>query len=152
MFDFLNVIKAFFLGIIEGVTEWLPVSSTGHMLVFNGLWPMQNVSEGFWESFLYMIQLGAILAVVILFWKRMWPFRRPGKAVADAAADPQSGGKAPAWINMPIVKTWLKVVVACVPGAPYQSFGCCAMIGPLDSVSVKRTSAVPPNRSVTTQA
>lgn len=116
MFSFLNVIKVFLLGVIEGVTEWLPVSSTGHMLLLNGLWPLQNVSEGFWETFLYMIQLGAIIAVVILFWNRMWPFRRPS-GEGDTAPQLQIGGKALFAVKMPVVRTWLKVVVACIPGA-----------------------------------
>ena len=103
MLDFLNAIKVLILGIIEGITEWLPVSSTGHMLLLNGLWPLKNVSDGFWDTFQYMIQLGAILAVVILFWKRMWPFRKP-----------QEGKSA---VKMPVIRTWLKVVVACIPGA-----------------------------------
>ena len=103
MFEILNAIKVFILGVIEGVTEWLPVSSTAHMLLFNGLWPLKNVSEGFWDTFQYMIQLGAILAVVILFWKRMWPFRKP-----------QEGKSA---VKMPVVRTWIKVVIACIPGA-----------------------------------
>ena len=103
MFEILNAIKVFILGVIEGVTEWLPVSSTAHMLLFNGLWPLKNVSAGFWDTFQYMIQLGAILAVVILFWKRMWPFRKP-----------QEGKSA---VKMPVVRTWIKVVIACIPGA-----------------------------------
>ena len=114
MFHFLNLIKILLLGILEGITEWLPVSSTGHMLLLNRLWPLQDVSEGFWETFLYVIQLGAILAVVILFWKRMWPFRRP---VAAAADDQAPGSKVPSWIRLPVIQTWLKVVVACIPGA-----------------------------------
>ena len=112
MFEFLNLVKAFLLGILEGITEWLPISSTGHMLLFNGLWPMKNVSEGFWDSFLYMIQLGAIIAVVILFWKRMWPFRKPA-----GPEEAQENGKKLSWIKMPVIRTWIKVVIACIPGA-----------------------------------
>ncbi len=113
MFDLLNLVKTFLLGILEGVTEWLPVSSTGHMLLMNRLWPLQNVSESFWETFLYTIQLGAILAVVLLFWKRMWPFRKP----AATAEEPPHDEKLPGWIKMPVVRTWVKVVIACIPGA-----------------------------------
>lgn len=102
MFDFLDAIKIFFLGVIEGITEWLPISSTGHMLLFDAFFPL-NVTEEFKEVFLYVIQLGAILAVLLLFWKRMWPFRLPkqGRPL----------------VKMPVIRTWLKVAVACIPGA-----------------------------------
>ena len=101
MFEILDAIKAFFLGIIEGVTEWLPVSSTGHMLIFDALFPM-GVSAEFKEVFLCVIQLGAICAVVLLFWNRMWPFqkREEGKPL----------------VKKTVVINWLKVALACVPG------------------------------------
>lgn len=107
--DILNAIKFFFLGVIEGITEWLPVSSTGHMLLFKGLWPPQGVSDGFWDLFLYAIQLGAILAVVVLFWKRMWPFAMPRRGG-------DSGGTLRSMVKVPVLKTWLMVIIACIPG------------------------------------
>ena len=69
MLSFIEILKAILFGIVEGITEWLPVSSTGHMILLNEFVHM-NVSEEFWDMFLVVIQLGAILAVVLLFWKR----------------------------------------------------------------------------------
>ncbi len=100
--DFLEILKVTFLGIIEGITEWLPISSTGHMLLVDEFVQL-NVSDSFKEMFFVVIQLGAILAVVILFWRKMWPFQLKDK-------------------TQPVVKKqtlslWLKVVIACIPGA-----------------------------------
>lgn len=66
-------LKAVLFGIVEGITEWLPISSTGHMILLNEFVKLE-VSEEFWEMFLVVIQLGAILAVVFLFWDQIWPF------------------------------------------------------------------------------
>ena len=73
MATFLELLKAVLFGIVEGVTEWLPISSTGHMILLNEFVHM-NVSEAFWEMFLVVIQLGAILAVVALYWNQIFPF------------------------------------------------------------------------------
>ena len=67
------ILQAIFFGIVEGITEWLPVSSTGHMILVNEIWPM-HVNKDFMSMFLVVIQLGAILAVVITFWNDIWPF------------------------------------------------------------------------------
>lgn len=93
-------IKSILLGIIEGITEWLPISSTGHMILFN---EFTNTKSGFLTSdvFLYVIQLGAILAIVTLFFKKLNPFS-PSKTREE---------KANTW------QMWFKVVVACVPAA-----------------------------------
>ena len=99
MIEFLKVL---FLGIVEGITEWLPISSTGHMLLVDEFLRL-DASESFKEMFFVVIQLGAILAVVFLFWKKMWPFRR------------EEGGAIV--VRKKTVSTWIKVVVACVPGA-----------------------------------
>lgn len=100
--SFIEILKVIFLGIVEGITEWLPVSSTGHMLLVDEFIKM-NTSEEFKEMFFYVIQLGAILAVVLLFWNKMWPF-----GLTD--------DKKPA-IKKDIFSVWFKVVVACIPGA-----------------------------------
>lgn len=71
----IELIKVIFLGIVEGITEWLPISSTGHMLLVDEFIQM-NITQEFKDMFLVVIQLGAILAVVILFWEKMWPFQR----------------------------------------------------------------------------
>ena len=97
-----ELLKTIFLGIVEGVTEWLPVSSTGHMLLVDEFLRL-DASEEFKSVFFYVIQLGAILAVVFLFWNQLWPFRRK----------PEGG----LLVRRKSVSLWLKVVVACIPGA-----------------------------------
>ena len=97
-----ELLKTIFLGIVEGVTEWLPVSSTGHMLLVDEFLRL-DASEEFKSVFFYVIQLGAILAVVFLFWNQLWPFRRK----------PEGGLR----VRRKTLSLWLKVVVACIPGA-----------------------------------
>ena len=72
--EFLEIIKAIILGIVEGITEWLPISSTGHMILVDEVLKL-NMSPEFMEMFLVVIQLGAILAVILLYWKKIWPFK-----------------------------------------------------------------------------
>ncbi|MDE7287777.1 MAG: undecaprenyl-diphosphatase, partial [Lachnospiraceae bacterium] len=69
----IEFLKAVLFGIVEGITEWLPISSTGHMILLDEFVKL-NVSDDFMQMYLVVIQLGAILAVVILFWKQIWPF------------------------------------------------------------------------------
>ena len=71
--NIIELIKVIILGIVEGITEWLPISSTGHMILVDEFMHL-NVSEEFMEFFLVVIQLGAILAVVVLYWNKLWPF------------------------------------------------------------------------------
>ena len=80
--DIVEILKAVLFGIVEGITEWLPISSTGHMILLNEFVTL-NVSEEFWEMFLVVIQLGAILAVVLLFWNKIFPFRFREKPVVQ---------------------------------------------------------------------
>ncbi len=100
--DIIEMIKVFILGIVEGITEWLPISSTGHMLLVDEFIKM-NMSAEFKEMFFVVIQLGAILAVVIIFWNKMFPFQFKDKTQPIIKADTFS--------------LWFKVVVACIPGA-----------------------------------
>lgn len=88
----MEIIKAIILGIVEGITEWLPISSTGHMILVDEFIKM-DVSPEFMEMFLVVIQLGAIMAVVVIYWKRLIPTNRA------------------TWIM------WLKIIVACLPAA-----------------------------------
>ncbi len=97
----IEMIKAFVIGIVEGITEWLPVSSTGHMILLNEFIKL-DVSPEFWELFEVVIQFGAILAVIILFWKKIFPF---------------SFKKDTPFVRMDVVSTWLKVIVAVIPAA-----------------------------------
>lgn len=97
MLEFLKVI---FLGIVEGITEWLPISSTGHMILVEEFMQL-NVSADFMEMFRVVIQLGAILAVVILYFPKLWPF-----------CSPRNG-----WIRRDTWALWFKVLVAVLPAA-----------------------------------
>ncbi len=108
--DFIEIIKAVILGIVEGITEWLPVSSTGHMILVDEFLKL-DMSEEFKEMFEVVIQLGAIMAVVLLYWKKMFPF---GKK--DNAHPLKSTGFG-AYVKTDIFSMWFKVLVACVPAA-----------------------------------
>lgn len=96
----MEFIKSIFYGIVEGITEWLPVSSTGHMILLEKILPMKVTPE-FWEMYLVVIQLGAILAVVLMFWKQLWPFT----------------SKEQGYVDKGIFSMWFKIVVACIPAA-----------------------------------
>lgn len=100
--NYIEILKVIFLGVVEGITEWLPISSTGHMLLVDEFIQL-NMSESFKEMFFVVIQLGAILAVVVMFWNKMFPFQFKDKTQSIVKKD--------------IFSLWLKVVVACVPGA-----------------------------------
>ena len=93
-----EMIKVFLLGIIQGITEWLPISSTGHMLLFDELFPLK-ASPAFMSVFMVVIQLGSILAVVVLYFSKLWPFRK------DRAEMKKS------------FTLWGKVLIASVPAA-----------------------------------
>lgn len=98
--DFINILKVILLGIVEGVTEWLPISSTGHMILLDEFIKL-NVSEEFKEMFFVVIQLGAILAVVVLFWGKIFPFSKNEKY----------------FIKKDTMILWFKIVAACLPAA-----------------------------------
>lgn len=100
MKEFIEILKVILLGIVEGITEWLPISSTGHMILLDELVRL-NVSDGFKEMFFVVIQLGAILAVPVMFWKRLYPF---------------SKGNTPEE-KKNILSLWLKVIVGVLPAA-----------------------------------
>ncbi|MBQ9714143.1 MAG: undecaprenyl-diphosphate phosphatase [Clostridia bacterium] len=104
--SFLNVLKTILFGIIEGITEWLPVSSTGHLILFDKFCPLTNVSAGFTDLFEYLIQLAAILAVVILFWNKLFPLKK------EKAEDEQK--EKIVW-KKDVLSMWLKVILACIP-------------------------------------
>ncbi|MCF0130717.1 MAG: undecaprenyl-diphosphate phosphatase [Pseudobutyrivibrio sp.] len=106
MFEYL---KAIIYGIVEGITEWLPISSTGHLILVEKLIPFSGVSESFFDMFDVVIQLGAILAVVILFFWQIWPFAFTQKRKAINGSD--------AVIRMDIMTLWFKIIVACLPAA-----------------------------------
>ena len=97
----LDVLKSIILGIIEGITEWLPISSTGHLKLAGNLLAFENVSEGFPQMFDYVVQLGAILAVVVIFWNKLWPFTSKEKGLVKRKS----------------MMIWFKVIVAMLPAA-----------------------------------
>lgn len=95
-----EILKAILFGIVEGITEWLPISSTGHMILLNEFVKL-DVTPEFWDMFLVVIQLGAILAVVLLFWNKIFPF--------DLKKKP--------FVKKDIFTLWFKIIVACIPAA-----------------------------------
>lgn len=98
--ELLEVLKIIFLGVVEGITEWLPISSTGHMILVDEFIKLSSSPE-FKEMFFVVVQLGAIIAVVILYWEKLFPFSFRG------------GVK----IKMDIMRVWFKIVVASIPVA-----------------------------------
>lgn len=103
--NIIEIIKVIILGIVEGITEWLPISSTGHMIIVDEFIKL-NMSAAFMEMFFVVIQLGAILAVVVIFWSKIFPFKKlKGK------------GELRIGIDMDIMSMWIKVIVSCLPAA-----------------------------------
>ena len=100
---FVETLKAVLFGVVEGVTEWLPISSTGHMILLDEFVQLQ-MSDAFKEMFNVVIQLGAILAVIVLYFPKLWPFQKGGKSTVS-------------WLKMDTVRLWLMVVAAIVPSA-----------------------------------
>jgi undecaprenyl-diphosphatase len=98
--NFIEIIKAIILGIVEGITEWLPISSTGHMLLFDEFLKL-DTSTAFKDMFIVVIQLGAILAVAVLFWKKLVPFNSHKTTVE----------------NKQTFSLWGKIIVSCLPAA-----------------------------------
>ena len=102
----LNIVYSIIYGVIEGITEWLPISSTGHLILAENFMKFQGLSEGFFDMFEVVIQLGAILAVVLLYFKEIWPLK----------TKESKEGKKIVW-DKKILILWAKILVACVPAA-----------------------------------
>lgn len=94
----IDILKAIIYGIVQGITEWLPISSTGHLILLEQILPM-NVSEEFWDMFLVVIQFGSILAVVLIFWNHLWPFSK-------SKTEKQ---------RKSVFSLWLKIIVGVIP-------------------------------------
>lgn len=107
---FFEIIKAIIFGIVEGVTEWLPISSTGHLILVEQFLKFNEVSPDFWNMFQVVIQFGAILAVVVLYIKKIWPFTTD-KEKGIKKSGPLS------YLNKDIMNLWGKILVACIPAA-----------------------------------
>ena len=102
--ELLEILKIIFLGIVEGITEWLPISSTGHLLLVDELFTLK-ATDTFKDMFMVVVQLGAILAVPILFWNKLFPF----------ALEKKESGKTAVVADKKILSLWGKVLVGCVP-------------------------------------
>ena len=119
---FLEIVKVILLGIVEGITEWLPISSTGHLYLLDGIINL-NVSKEFKDLFMYVIQLGAIMAVVLIFWPKIWPFHKKSKAPQRSFWRNISDNKiisglqyfADDYVDMSKIILWLKILVSCLP-------------------------------------
>ena len=109
--DIIEILKVIFLGIVEGITEWLPVSSTGHMLLVDEIFTL-NATDAFKEMFFVVIQLGAILAVLVMFWKKLFPWHRKTIQTAETGAKSNK-----IVLDRQILNLWGKVLVACIPAA-----------------------------------
>lgn len=104
MQSLIELLKSVFFGIVEGITEWLPISSTGHLIILEKFIHLNFPTDGFWDFYLVAIQLGAILAVVVLFWNRIFPFSFSKK-------------KEEPFVKTPILILWGKILIACIPAA-----------------------------------
>lgn len=108
--------KAILFGIVEGITEWLPISSTGHMILLENFVSFSEVSDGFFSMFEVVIQLGAILAVVVLFWKKIFPFTaKRGRGYTETGLL--------SYVDRKIMNMWFKIVVACLPAVLFVVLG-----------------------------
>ena len=101
----LDYLLAILYGVVEGITEWLPISSTGHLIILETLLPMQ-IRPQVWSLFLVIIQLGAIMATVILFWQKIWPFKKSANQIGI--------------VKKESIILWLKVAVASIPGVIFK--------------------------------
>ena len=102
-----EILKVIILGIVEGITEWLPISSTGHMLLLYQLFSIDE-TEPFWSMFLVVIQFGAILAVILMYFKMLWPFQRPAEGTKGKE-------KFLSAVKNDKIVMWLKILVSCIP-------------------------------------
>ena len=107
---FIDIIKSIVFGIVEGITEWLPISSTGHLILVEQFLKFENVSPEFWSMFQVVIQLGAILAVVLLYFKNIWPItKNKEKGIKQTGIL--------SYFDKDIMNLWGKILVGCVPAA-----------------------------------
>ena len=106
----LDIIKTIIFGIVEGITEWLPISSTGHLILVEQFLKFEKVSPEFWSMFQVVIQLGAILAVVLIYFNKIWPFtKNKSKAIKKTGIL--------SCLDKNIMNLWGKILVGCIPAA-----------------------------------
>ena len=106
--DIIEIFKAVIFGLVEGITEWLPISSTGHLILVDEFLQLDQ-TEAFKSLFDVVIQLGAVLAVVVIYWKRLWPFGKKNNSV------PLKSEGLGSYVKKDIFIMWFKVVVSCIP-------------------------------------
>ena len=125
MESFIEILKVIFLGIVEGITEWLPISSTGHLILVEEFVKL-NVSQEFWDMFMVVIQLGAIFAVVVLYWKDLWPFRNKKPKHENVTKVEKAAGVLCRFVKIDKMIMWFKILVSCLPaiiiGLPFNDF------------------------------
>ena len=105
-----EILKSILFGVVEGITEWLPISSTGHLILVEQFVKLKEVSPEFWGMFQVVIQFGAILAVVLLYWNKIWPFTQNKKEAIKPTG-------VLSYLNQDTMILWAKILVACVPAA-----------------------------------
>ena len=106
----IEILKSILFGIVEGITEWLPISSTGHLILVEQFVDFKEVSPEFWGMFQVVIQLGAILAVVLLYWNKIWPITKNKKDALKPTG-------ILSYFDKNIINLWGKIIVACIPAA-----------------------------------
>ena len=106
----IEILKTILFGIVEGITEWLPISSTGHLILVEQFVKFKTVSPEFWSMFQVVIQLGAILAVVILYWDKIWPITKNKKKAIKKTG-------ILSYFDSEIMNLWGKIIVGCIPAA-----------------------------------
>ena len=106
----MNILKAILFGIIEGITEWIPISSTAHMRILNLFLPL-DLTPAFYDLFETLIRLGTILALVLVFWNRIWPFGPSKNPLGEGIL---------ANVKKDKIVLWLKIIVACIPAILYE--------------------------------
>ena len=125
MENFIEILKVIFLGIVEGITEWLPISSTGHLILVEEFVKL-DVSQEFWDMFMVVIQLGAIMAVVVLYWKDLWPFRDKKPKHENVTKVEKAAGLLCRFVKIDKMIMWFKILVSCLPaiviGLPFNDF------------------------------
>lgn len=123
--DFIELLKVIFLGIVEGITEWLPISSTGHLILVEEFVKL-DVSKAFWEMFMVVIQLGAIMAVVVLYWNKIWPFQNKKPKHENVTKIEKPAGFVCRFTKIDKMVMWFKILVSCLPaiiiGLPFDDF------------------------------
>lgn len=123
--DFIELLKVIFLGIVEGITEWLPISSTGHLILVEEFVKL-DVSKAFWEMFMVVIQLGAIMAVAVLYWNKIWPFQNKKPKHENVTKIEKAAGFVCRFTKIDKMVMWFKILVSCLPaiiiGLPFDDF------------------------------